>query len=88
MDVIPQARRPSCTHRSTAPGGGTPVSNAAAIALQRRPDALRHHPVEDLSGIEGKLQLQQFLPHFLLRPTQNHDIGCEHAVHGNDRAAK
>src|SRR5580704_12294348 len=68
--------------------GGKALTQIAAIRSHRRLDPSADHPRQHLRRVWRELQLQQFLPHLLLRAAQVDDLTGEAVRTAEDTASK
>ena len=83
-----QGARPSGDRAGTVAARRKPLPQVAAIGPNCHLHARSDHPMEELSRIGRKLQLQQLLPHLFLRPAQKDDIAGDSAWASENAASK
>src|SRR5439155_10370733 len=64
------------------------VLQFAAVCADRRFDTLAHHPLKHAARVGRELQLQQLLPHLLLRAAQKYGVAGKAVWTCQDAAAK
>src|SRR5215813_4021453 len=69
-----QRTRPPGDHAGAVAARGKPLPKITAISVNGRFHSCSDHPSKQLARIGGKLQLQQLVPHLLLRAPQKDDV--------------
>ena len=87
-DSLAYAGGPFCECHNAVAAGLDSVSGRKAVAFKGRTEAVAEHPEQDIGRVGRELELEEFLPHFLLLAVDVHDVAGHHALDGEEHTAE